>query len=721
ILISSRSNLSKENSGHVFNLISNDTQRLLDIILQLQCCLILQLLEAPIAFALLCTLIGWQSITGGFVALMFGFSQVFVAKLFAEYRFKQAVATDKRLAAMNQIIKGIRAVKMYAWEWNYRDIIKNLRRIETFLLSNERSLRKEVGKISQTPKNLSCDYREESKQWHAYYNMGNSVLENMDEILPENPSHLQNGDSVCPSLEITQVYSGWVEEDVIPTIHDITLDVMPSTLLMVTGPVGSGKSTLLMAMLREIPLQSGTISSTGDIAYVSQIPWIFTATVRENILFGKQFDQTRYEKVLDVCDLKTDIDQFPKGDLSVIGQQGVMLSGGQRARVGLARAVYSEADIFLLDDPLSAVDAKVGQHIFDNLQNCHTKALSLVIATSRWVGLYTDMLCAFFVTVVAFGTILLHLDPATTGILFIFVLALLRHTSKAIRLLSDVETQMVSVERVQRYTKLPSEPGYQRDGEPPRNWPNKGALSVQGLSMVYLEGGVCVLKDVSFDVKPQEKVGIAGRTGAGKSSLVASLFRMPDPQGHILVDGIDLGTLNIRAARRSMAVISQNPVLFSGTLKHNLDPFNRFTEEQIWTALTVVQMRDRVSKLDGLLEYYIGEIGSGFSVGETQLLCLARALLQRCKILVLDEATSNVDYKTDELIQQVIREKFANCTVLTIAHRLNTIMDYDRVLVLDRGHVVEYDSPAMLAAKSDGVFAQLVQSQQGNGTSDTYL
>ena len=288
-------------------------------------------------------------------------------------------------------------------------------------------------------------------------------------------------------------------------------------------------------------------------------------------------------------------------------------------------------------------------------------------------------------------------------------------------MLSDVETQMVSVERVKRYTKLPSEPGYQRHGEPPGDWPDKGALSVQGLSMVYLEGGVCVLKDVSFDVKPQEKVGIAGRTGAGKSSLVASLFRMPDPQGHILVDGIDLGTLNIQAARRSMAVISQNPVLFSGTLKHNLDPFNRFTEEQIWTALTVVQMRDRVSKLDGLLEYYIGEIGSGFSVGETQLLCLARALLQRCKILVLDEATSNVDYKTDELIQQVIREKFANCTVLTIAHRLNTIMDYDRVLVLDRGHVVEYDSPAMLAAKSDGVFAQLVQSQQGNGTSDTYL
>ncbi|KAK3702952.1 hypothetical protein QZH41_002857 [Actinostola sp. cb2023] len=269
---------------------------------------------------------------------------------------------------------------------------------------------------------------------------------------------------------------------------------------------------------------------------------------------------------------------------------------------------------------------------------------------------------------------------------------------------------MVSVERVKRYTTLSAEPGYERQEKPPQDWPDQGALSLQGVSMVYLEGGACVLKDIKFDVKPQEKMGIAGRTGAGKSSLVAALFRMPDPQGHVLIDGIDLGTLNVQAARRSMAVISQNPVLFSGTLKRNLDPFHRFTEEQIWIALTEVQMKTTVSKLDGLLEYRIGKNGSGFSVGETQLLCLARALLQRCKILVLDEATANVDYKTDQLVQQVIREKFCNCTVLTIAHRLNTIMDYDRVLVLDRGHVVEYDSPTILAAKSDGVFAQLLKT-----------
>ncbi|KAK3745607.1 hypothetical protein QZH41_003625 [Actinostola sp. cb2023] len=278
------------------------------------------------------------------------------------------------------------------------------------------------------------------------------------------------------------------------------------------------------------------------------------------------------------------------------------------------------------------------------------------------------------------------------------------------RFASRVETQMISVERVKRYTTLSAEPGYKRQGKPPQDWPDQGALSLQGVSMVYLDGGACVLKDITFDVKPKKKVGIAGRTGAGKSSLVAALFRMPDPQGHVVIDSFDLGTLNVQAARRSMAVISQNPVLFNGTLKHNLDPFHRFTEEQIWKALTEVQMKTKVSKLDGLLEYHIGENGSGFSVGETQLLCFARALLQRCKILVLDEATANVDYNTDQLIQQVIREKFWNCTVLTIAHRLNTIMDYDRVLVLDRGHVVEYDSPTILAAKCDGVFAQLLNT-----------
>ncbi|XP_032238263.1 ATP-binding cassette sub-family C member 4-like [Nematostella vectensis] len=275
---------------------------------------------------------------------------------------------------------------------------------------------------------------------------------------------------------------------------------------------------------------------------------------------------------------------------------------------------------------------------------------------------------------------------------------------------TEVECLMTSVERIISYTKLPSEPGYHRRTLPPEDWPDRGALSVQDMSLVYHEGGARVLEGISLEVQPKEKVGIVGRTGAGKSSLVAALFRMPEPKGRVLIDGVDLGTLDIQSARKAMAVITQEPVLFSGTLKRNLDPMQQFTNQEVWTALENVQMMKCVKRLPGKLEYRLGESGSGFSVGERQLLCLARALLQKSKLLVLDEATANVDYRTDRLVQQVIRDKFADVTVLTIAHRVNTIMDYDKVVVIDTGRVVEYGEPEILARKSDGFFAHLVRS-----------
>ena len=288
------------------------------------------------------------------------------------------------------------------------------------------------------------------------------------------------------------------------------------------------------------------------------------------------------------------------------------------------------------------------------------------------------------------------------------------NTQYGIRQATEVESQMTSVERVMRYTELPPEPGYSRQDKPPADWPSQGSLSIRDLSMVYFQGGPSVLRDFNLDVQPKEKIGIVGRTGAGKSSLVAALFRMPDPQGQVFIDGVDLGTIDIQAVRRSMAVITQDPVLFAGSLKKNLDPFNRFPDQAIWTALDEVQLMKKVSKLDGQLYYCVGEGGSGFSVGERQLLCLARALLQKCKILVLDEATANVDYKTDQLIQQVIRQKFTKCTVLTIAHRVNTIMDYDKVVVLDQGHVVEYGDPRVLRGAENGFFSRLIKGHYGS-------
>ena len=177
----------------------------------------------------------------------------------------------------------------------------------------------------------------------------------------------------------------------------------------------------------------------------------------------------------------------------------------------------------------------------------------------------------------------------------------------------------------------------------------------------------------------------------------------------MLSDGVDIGTLNLQRARRSMAVIAQDPVLFGGSLRRNLDPFSVQTDLDLWTALEDVQLKAMVEKLPGQLEYKVNETGSNFSVGERQLVCLARALVQKSKIIVMDEATANVDFKTDNLIQEVIRHKFKDSTVLTIAHRLNTIMDYDKVLILDGGRMVEFDKPEILI-QNGGIFAELVKN-----------
>ena len=178
----------------------------------------------------------------------------------------------------------------------------------------------------------------------------------------------------------------------------------------------------------------------------------------------------------------------------------------------------------------------------------------------------------------------------------------------------------------------------------------------------------------------------------------------------IIIDGVNIRDLNLQASRRSMAVITQDPVLFSDSLRRNLDPFSLYEDHDLWSALEEVQLKTLVQQLPDQLEYKLKESGSNFSVGERQLVCLARALLQKNKIMILDEATANVDYKTDRLIQEVIRSRFKDCTVLTIAHRLNTIMDYDKVLVMDQGRVVEFDKPEVLLQNDSGHFTRLVQT-----------
>ena len=266
---------------------------------------------------------------------------------------------------------------------------------------------------------------------------------------------------------------------------------------------------------------------------------------------------------------------------------------------------------------------------------------------------------------------------------------------------------MTSVERIITYTHIEQEPGYECHHQPPQSWPTHGQVAIKNLSLVYYQDGPEILKDITFSVNSREKIGIVGRTGAGKSSLVSALFRMPQPTGQVIIDEVDIAKINIQTARRAMSVITQNPILFTGSLRMNLDPFQEYSDQELWDALEEASLKNMVVKLPKQLSEEIKECGANFSVGERQLLCLARALLKRSKIIIMDEATANVDYKTDQLIQETIHTKSKNCTVITIAHRLNTIIDYDRVLVLENGEIVEYDKPEILLQNKGGQFSRL--------------
>ena len=216
------------------------------------------------------------------------------------------------------------------------------------------------------------------------------------------------------------------------------------------------------------------------------------------------------------------------------------------------------------------------------------------------------------------------------------------------------------------------------------------------------------MKGVNLSVKPHEKVGVVGRTGAGKSTMMIALFRITDLcGGSIEIDGIDLAKLGLEDVRRALCIIPQDPVLFSASVRFNLDPFNESTDEEIWSVLEQVELKDVIDNMPRKLEDDVQEGGTNFSVGERQLICMARALLKKPKILIMDEATASLDNETDAFLQQMIRKQFSNCTTLTIAHRLNTIMDADRVCVMDAGKVAEYDTPYNLLHKN-GIFKGMV-------------
>ncbi|KAF9907006.1 hypothetical protein EC991_011401 [Linnemannia zychae] len=347
-----------------------------------------------------------------------------------------------------------------------------------------------------------------------------------------------------------------------------------------------------------------------------------------------------------------------------------------------------------------------------NMDRSHRVYYTQVMGT-KWIGcrVYVVGHVLNFVALVLIIWARNDIDPGTAGLVLSYLARLASEMSWAIQCAGDLENNMTSAERLFYYTnELEQEPPAEiLDRKPAPSWPQQGRISFKDVSLRYRPELPLVLNKISFDIKAGHKIGVVGRTGAGKSSLIQALFLLvPLDSGKIIMDGIETDTIGTADLRSKMSIIPQDPILFQGTFRYNLDPLNRHSEQALWQALEASDLKGYVQQQEGGLDAAIAAQGENLSVGQRQLVCLSRALLSRSKIVILDEATASVDLATDSLIQKAIRVDFADSTVITIAHRLNTVVDYNRILVMDRGQVAEYDTPHNLLSNRQSMFSKMV-------------
>ncbi|XP_073446643.1 ATP-binding cassette sub-family C member 5-like [Dendrobates tinctorius] len=333
----------------------------------------------------------------------------------------------------------------------------------------------------------------------------------------------------------------------------------------------------------------------------------------------------------------------------------------------------------------------------------------LFSCAARWLSVRLDLISLAVTTLTAVCVVFMHgqIDVAYAGLAMSYAVQLTGLFQFTVRLVTETEARFTSVERIHYYIEnLESEAPLNIPAKSlPKDWPQNGGITFENVEMRYQDSLPLVFKKISFTIEPREKIGIVGRTGSGKSSLAMTLFRLVELSGGvIIIDNVHINTIGLEDLRKNLSIIPQEPVLFVGSVRWNLDPINQYTDDEVWDALEKTHMKQHVQQLNGKLQAHVTENGGNFSVGERQLLCMARALLRNSQILLLDEATAAIDNETDALVQDTINDAFSDCTVLIIAHRLNTVFHCDRIMVMDHGKIMEFDKPSVLLSDENSMF-----------------